>query len=134
MPIILATIHPLWFISIAIVLTIASKIPVFFAMVQESGYDNHHPRQQQARLKGWGLRAVAAHQNTLEAFPFFAAGLLTGIATGAPFNTLNILASVFLVARVLYIYLYLADRATIRSIVWGIGYFAAIGCAVIGLI
>lgn len=32
------------------------------------GYDNNHPRDQQAALVGWGKRANAAHNNTLESF------------------------------------------------------------------
>ncbi|WP_335598963.1 MAPEG family protein, partial [Halopseudomonas sp.] len=40
------------------------------------GYDNAHPRAQQAALTGWGARALASHQNMIEAFPLFAAGVL----------------------------------------------------------
>lgn len=51
--------------------------PVARAMAEEGGgrYDNHHPRAQQARLTGFGARALAAHLNSIEAFPLFAAGV-----------------------------------------------------------
>ena len=57
-------------IILAGALIYVSKIPVAIAMAKLDGrYDNHHPRAQQARLTGFGARALAAHQNAIEAFP-----------------------------------------------------------------
>ena len=41
------------------------KAPLAFAMNKLGGYDNRHPRAQQAQLKGFGARALAVHQNSI---------------------------------------------------------------------
>lgn len=65
----------LWCLFAAALLVVLSKAPSATAMKkQTSGYDNQHPRAQQAALSGRDARAVAAHQNTVENFPLFAAG------------------------------------------------------------
>ena len=52
---------------IACLLPYLAKIPTAIAMKnQPGGYDNNHPRAQQAMLTGFGARAVAAHQNSFE--------------------------------------------------------------------
>jgi uncharacterized MAPEG superfamily protein len=126
--------QPLWFVPIAAILAIASKIPTVVAMNREgSGYDNHQPREQQSRLTGWGRRALAAHQNTMESFPLFAAGMLTGAVLQADAALLTACGAIFIVARIVYIYLYIADIATLRSIVWGVGFAASLASACFGL-
>ena len=68
---------PFWCIFISALLIFIAKAPLARAMKQEGGqYDNHHPRAQQARLTGFGARALAAHQNSFEAFPLFAVAVL----------------------------------------------------------
>lgn len=51
---------------IAMLLPYLAKGPVAWAMVKAGGYDNHHPRTQQAQLTGFGARALAGHQNAFE--------------------------------------------------------------------
>jgi len=110
-----------------------TKIPVAMAMAEDGGYDNHHPRAQQARLTGFGARALAAHQNMLEAFPVFASGLLLAMwAEVDPFWTAA-LALAFVAARVVYTILYLLDFHALRSLVWGIGFGASIGLMVLAV-
>ncbi|MBU1437798.1 MAG: MAPEG family protein [Gammaproteobacteria bacterium] len=103
-----------------------AKIPVAKAMHQDGGYDNHHPRAQQARLQGVGERATAAHYNSFEALQLFLAALLSCVISGNYDTTMQLLAWVFVVCRMLYILLYVVDKALLRSIVWGIG----VGCIV----
>lgn len=50
---------------IACALAIISKGPVTYFMNQLGGYNNKHPRSQQAKLTGAGARALAAHQNNV---------------------------------------------------------------------
>jgi uncharacterized MAPEG superfamily protein len=115
-------------IFIAFLLTLASKGPVAVAMAwQLGGYDNRNPRDQQAALEGWGRRAVAAHLNGFEAFPAFAAAVLVASLSGADPVWTARLAVLFVVARVLYIPLYIADAAMIRSLVWTVGFGATVG-------
>lgn len=112
---------PFWCIFISAVLIFLSKIPVAKAMNADGGYDNHHPRVQQARLTGFGARALAAHQNSFEAFPLFAVGVLMAHVTQTHGQLVNILAVIFVIARVLYLLLYWADLHWQRSLVWIVG-------------
>jgi uncharacterized MAPEG superfamily protein len=86
------------------------------------GYDNALPRDQQAKLDGIARRAVAAHQNGFEGFAPFAAAVLCAQAAQVRPELLNALSMTYVTMRVVYIGLYLADRSTLRSIVWTIGF------------
>jgi uncharacterized MAPEG superfamily protein len=113
---------PFWCLFAVALLIYIAKIPVAKAMKEQGrGYDNHHPRAQQARLTGFGARALAAHQNTIEAFPLFAAGVLVAHVTQTQGWFVEALALLFVVTRVLYLFLYWNDKATLRSLVWGVG-------------
>ena len=115
-------------VAIVLVLNYVVKVPVAIAMGrQKGGYDNRNPREQQARLEGWGRRAVAAHANGFEAFAPFAAAVLAAHVTHAPLASVNALAITFVIARVAYAALYIANVATLRSLVWGVGFFATLG-------
>jgi uncharacterized MAPEG superfamily protein len=116
-----------WCIVAAWVLIYAGKLPVAVAMQRAGGYDNHHPRAQQAALTGWGARSVAAHLNGFETFAPFAAAVLVAHICGAATGTVDLLAVVFVVSRVVYVGLYLADLASLRSMVWSVGWIATFG-------
>ena len=110
------------------VLFIASLLPILSAWVggyyrvkQFGKFDNHYPRQQQAQLTGIGARAMGAQANSWEALMMFTVAVVIAIGTGLDLNTLTVPALVFLVARVGYIALYLADKATPRSLVFVVG-------------
>ena len=67
-------------------------------------------------------RALGAHQNGIEAFPFFAAAVLLAEFRAGPQNLINELAVLFLIVRIAYVFTYLGDRPTLRSILWSIGF------------
>jgi uncharacterized MAPEG superfamily protein len=69
---------------------------------------------------------LAAHQNQIESFPLFATGILVATATGVVTSTIDYLAIAYIVARVAYIFYYLNDRATLRTIVWGVGFISSL--------
>ena len=96
-------------------------------MQQAGGYDNRHPRAQQAELTGWGARSVAAHLNGFETFAPFAAAVLLAHVAGARTSLVDVLAMVFVASRAFYVPCYIADLATLRSIVWTIGIVATLG-------
>ena len=122
-------------VFLAFLLTFLSKGPVALAMAhQPRGYDNRHPRDQQAALAGWGRRALAAHLNSFEAFPAFAAAVLVAAAAGADPVWTSRLAIGFVVARALYLPLYIADLHLLRSAVWTIGLAATVGLFVLPLL
>ncbi|MGB0514230.1 MAG: MAPEG family protein [Wenzhouxiangellaceae bacterium] len=124
---------PILCLIFSALLILITRIPVAMAMREEGGYDNRHPRDQQSRLTGFGARALAAHKNMIEAFPLFAAGLLIALWSGADGPWTSLLAVVFVLARVVYTILYLADFPTLRSMVWTAGYAASVGLMVLAL-
>lgn len=102
-----------------------------YAKATGRGFDNRAPRDWQSRLEGRSARAHWAHLNAFEAFPFFAAAVIIAHLAGAEQSTVDMLAVGFVVARVIYAILYIAGFATLRSIVWVLGFFATIALFVI---
>ncbi|WP_392536385.1 MAPEG family protein [Legionella sp. 227] len=107
---------------IAILLPYLLKMVVAYFMQKEGRYDNHYPRAQQARLQGMGARAVAAHQNSFESLLVFATAALTAMATKHIGISIQILAIVYIISRIIYCFFYLMDKASLRSGVWFVGF------------
>ena len=84
----------------------------------KGGYDNHDPRAWLAKQTGYRARANAAQANSFEALPLFIGAVLIAHQTHAAQALVDGLALGFIVLRVLYIGLYLADRNVARSLVW----------------
>ncbi|PWF63632.1 hypothetical protein CBX96_09170 [Shewanella sp. BC20] len=112
---------------IAMLLPYLAKGPVAWAMAKAGGYDNQHPRTQQAQLTGFGARALAGHQNAFESLLIFGLAVVTVIATGKVTATAEWLAVVHIVARVAYQILYLLNKGTLRSLSWFVAIFSAFG-------
>ncbi|MBK5551548.1 MULTISPECIES: MAPEG family protein [unclassified Pseudomonas] len=112
---------PFWCVFISALLIYVARMPVAKAMKEQGGYNNHLPRQQQAQLTGLGARALAAHQNSIEAFILFAVGVLMAHTTQTAGWLIDSLAIIFVVARILYLLCYLKDLAWQRSLVWIVG-------------
>jgi uncharacterized MAPEG superfamily protein len=83
--------------------------------------DLRAPRIRAETLTGWKARSNWAHINTLETFPFFAAGVIIASITGAQSGMLDLLAVSFIGSRLVYTFLYLAGFGVLRSTVWMIG-------------
>jgi len=66
-------------------------------------------------------RALGAHQNGIEAFPFFAVVVLLAEFRTGPQRLIDELAVLFLIVRISYVLTYLGDRPTLRSILWSLG-------------
>lgn len=107
---------------------IAGLLPYAATLSAKLGtrFDNRHPREWLAKQTGWRARANAAQQNAFEAFPLFAVAVLVAHQLGAPQARVDLLAEIFIAARVAYLIAYLADQAILRSLVW----FAGIASAV----
>lgn len=115
---------PFYCVLAAFVLIMVPRIFVARAQIALGGYDNHNPRDQQAKLTGLGRRAQAAHMNAFEAFSPFAASVLTAHLAHGNERWAAILAVTFVVARVAYTVAYLGDLPTLRSTLWSIGILA----------
>ncbi len=113
-------------IVIAAVLPIAcagiAKGGMFGKPRKLGGYDNHDPRAWLARQTGYRARANAAMANSFEALPMFIAGVLIAQQTQARQGLVDGLAVAFIVARVLYIAMYVGDRQALRSLVWFVAF------------
>lgn len=94
---------------------------------EKGGYDNNDPRAWLARQTDWRARANTAQANTFEAIPFFFAAVIIAHQLQASQARLDILAVLFVVLRIIYIALYVGNRANARSIVWALAFFINIG-------
>jgi uncharacterized MAPEG superfamily protein len=94
---------------------------------EKGGYDNNHPRAWLARQTDWRARANAAQANTFEAIPFFFAAIIIAHQLQASQTRLDLLAVLFVMLRIIYIALYVGNRANARSIVWALAFFINIG-------
>lgn len=94
---------------------------------RDGGYDNHNPRAWLARQTGWRARANAAQANTFEALPFFFAAVIIAHLLQARQTPLDILALLFVVLRMAYIIMYVADLAKARSAIWAVAWLVNIG-------
>lgn len=80
---------------------------------------NHDPRALLDNLSGLGRRANNAQLNSFEVTPAFSAAVIIAhLAGGAEQSLIDQLAMAFVVSRILYFLCYLADWATLRSLVW----------------
>ena len=117
------------------ILFVAFFLPFVAAGIAKAGrrdYDNTDPRAWERTLDGRRRRAVAAMNNTFEALPFFAAAVIIAHQLGAAQGRLDALAAAWLVLRVVYLVLYLADRASARSLVWIAGLAVNAGIFLLG--
>ena len=108
---------------------IAGLLPYLGTMAAKWGFrsfDNHNPRQWLGEQTGFRARGNAAQANSFEAFPFFAAGVISATLAQVDVSVVDVLAVTFVVARVGYIVCYVADKATWRSIFWLVGLLSVI--------
>lgn len=115
---------------------VAGLLPIVCAGIAKwgaSGYDNHDPRAWMARQQGHRARADAAQSNSFEAFPFFAAAVVLALHRGASVEQVALWAWVFVALRLLYIYCYVSDRASWRSIVWVLALVAVVRLYVLAM-
>lgn len=93
---------------------------------RDGGFDNHRPREWLARLDGWQARANAAQANSWEALPVFIAGLFVAHQNQAAQATVDALAVGFVASRLAFVGLYVADQASLRSLLWLAGLGASV--------
>jgi uncharacterized MAPEG superfamily protein len=86
--------------------------------------DTH--RHWLAQQTGVAARLNAAQQNSWEALAIFAPAVLTAQAMAMPQDHVNLLAMVFIAARMAYVALYAADAATLRTLAWLVGFGASL--------
>jgi len=85
-------------------------------------FDNSKPRDPAFYNDALAQRALGAHQNGIETFPFFAFAVLLAQFRECPQRLIDELALLFLIVRVAYVLTYIGNRPTLRSILWTIGF------------
>ena len=98
----------------------------------KGGYDNHNPRAWLARQTDWRARANAAQANTFEALPFFFAAVIIAHQLQASQVRLDVFAFAFVVLRIAYVMMYVADLAKTRSVIWALALLVNIGILFLG--
>ena len=120
-----------WCVLIAALLPIVcagiAKSGMLRTPPRDGGYDNNNPRGWLARQTDWRARANAAQANTFEALPFFFAAVNIAHLLQAGQTRLDILALMFVVLRIGYIMMYVADLAKARSVIWALALLVNIG-------
>lgn len=101
-----------------IVCSAIAKTGKFGVPPKEDRFDNGLPREWLARQKGFRARANAAQANCFEALPFFIGAVVIALQGGASPERVQALVLGWLFLRIAFIACYLADLATVRSVVW----------------
>jgi len=109
-----------WCVFAVVALYLLTIVPVKWIGARQ--YDNAQPRDPAFYQDAIRARALGAHQNGIEAFPFFAAAVLLAEFRSAPQNLINELAVLFLIVRIAYVLTYIGNRPRLRSILWNLGF------------
>jgi uncharacterized MAPEG superfamily protein len=109
-----------WCIFACLMLTLLSIAAVKWLKYRV--FDNSKPRDPAFYEDPIAARALGAHQNGIEAFPFFAAAVLLAEFRACPQNLVNELAVLFVIVRIAYVFTYIGNRPTLRSILWNVGF------------
>lgn len=108
---------------------IAALLPYLFvslAKIAAPQFDNSCPREFCETLKGWRKRAYWAQLNGFEAFPAFAVAVLIAQQSFAAQSTIDTLAIVFILARILHGLFYIYNKALLRLLIWTVGFVCMI--------
>ena len=116
-----------WCVLVAVIL----PYPIVMMAKAGKNFDNHAPRDQLAYVEGYRKRAYWAQLNAFEAFPAFAAGVIIAQLQQVSQYTVDMLALTFVAMRVLHAAFYMMDKASLRSLVWAVGFGCVIGLFVL---
>jgi len=108
---------------------IAGLLPIVAAGIAKAGFknfDNSNPRQWLAQQTGFRARANAAQANTFESIPFFFIAIAIAAIVHAPQDRIDLLAVIYVLARIALIVCYVADWPILRTAVWSIALAAII--------
>jgi uncharacterized MAPEG superfamily protein len=112
-----------WCIFGAVILYLLTIAPFKAASARSARvFDNSKPRDPTFYDDPLRSRALGAHLNGIETFPFFAVAVLLAEFRGAPQNLINELAVLFVIVRIAYVLTYVGNRPRLRSILWNIGF------------
>lgn len=109
-----------WCVFAVVMLYLLSIAPIKWLGFRR--FDNSRPRDPAFYQDPIAARSLGAHQNGIEAFPFFAAAILLAEFRACPQGLVDELAVLFVIVRIAYVFTYLGNRPTLRSILWSLGF------------
>ena len=109
-----------WCVFGAVLLYLLTIAPVKWIRFRR--FDNSKPRDPGFYEDPIAARALGAHLNGIETFPFFAVAVLLAEFRLSPQRLIDELAVLFLIVRIAYVFTYIGNRPTLRSILWNIGF------------
>ena len=125
-----------WCVLLAALLPIVcagiAKWGMFTKPPQQGGFDNANPRAWLGSQTDWRARANAAQANSFEALPFYIGAVLIAHQLGAQQGRLDLLAFLYIVLRMVYIMMYVADLPRLRTPVWAAAFAVNIAILFIG--
>lgn len=109
--------------GIVYLILIACLLPYVFTTIAKkaAGFklrDHQNPREFLAKNTGVAARAHAVEQNSFESLPLFIAAILMAEYMVVPQALIMTFGTAYIVFRIMYGICYLANWATLRSIVW----------------
>lgn len=114
-----------WCLFGAVFLYLATLAPTKGLAPRE--FDNANPRDPKFFEHPIRKRALGAHINGVETFPFFAAAVLLAEFRNAPQAWVDGLALGFLVTRVAFVAAYVGNRPTLRTVLWNAAFAFNLG-------
>ncbi len=110
-----------WAVFSAVILYLLTVAPV--KAVGYRTFDNANPRDPNFYRPGISARALGAHINGIETFPFFAVAVILAEFRHGPQNWIDLLAVAFVIVRLAFVVAYLGNRPTARTLLWNLGFF-----------
>jgi uncharacterized MAPEG superfamily protein len=109
-----------WMIFAAVILYLLTVAPV--KAIGHKSFDNSNPRAPEFYKPGIAARALGAHINGIETFPFFAAAVLLAEFRHGPQVWIDALAVAFVMVRLLFVGAYIGNWPTTRTLLWNLGF------------
>jgi len=109
--------------GIVYLILVACLLPYAFTIIAKmsSGFgaqDNKNPREFLTKATGMAARANAIQQNSFESLPLFIASILMAEYMVIDQTIIMTLGMAYIALRLIYAGCYLANLATLRSMVW----------------
>jgi uncharacterized MAPEG superfamily protein len=105
-----------WMLLAAVLVALLTLAP--FKPLGYREFDNAKPRDPAFWSEPIRARALGAHANGIETFPFFAASVLLAEFRSSPQHLIDLLAVGFIVLRLLYVAAYLLNYPWTRTLIW----------------
>ncbi len=109
-----------WMVFGAVILYLLTVAPV--KAVGYKTFNNANPRDPAFYKTGIAARALGAHINGIETFPFFAVAVLLAEFRHAPQHWIDWLAMAFVAIRLVFVLAYLGNWPTTRTLLWNLGF------------